>query len=162
MPRVHTAPGSIDFTVEVFVVCDAKVLLRRHDKLGIWLSVGGHVELHEDPVEAALREVHEEVGLVVEIDDSHMPYAERSVGYRELIPPVFMCRVDMGADHEHVTLSYFAGSTSQDVAPIGSDRSDGWLWCTGEDLDDEALGLSDSLRFCGRTALDRLGSVTNG
>ena len=156
MPHVHTAPGSIDFTVEVFVVCDAMVLLRRHDKLGIWLSVGGHVELDEDPVEAAIREVHEEVGLVVEIDDSHMLFHEDSVGYRELIPPVFMCRVHMGSDHEHVTMSYFARSRSRNVSPSGSDRSDEWRWCTDEELDDPALDLSRSIRFYAETALQRL------
>ena len=60
MPHIHE---KMDFTVETFIVHKNKVLLRKHDKLKIWMSVGGHVELDEDPVEAALREVKEEVGL---------------------------------------------------------------------------------------------------
>ena len=56
MAHIHE---KIDFTVEVFVVYQDKVLLRKHDKYGMWLSVGGHIELDEDPNETALREVKE-------------------------------------------------------------------------------------------------------
>lgn len=38
MPHIHE---KIDFTVEVFIVYNNKVLLRKHDKYGIWLSVDG-------------------------------------------------------------------------------------------------------------------------
>jgi 8-oxo-dGTP pyrophosphatase MutT (NUDIX family) len=67
MAHIHTKPGQVDHTVEVFVVSGGKVLLRKHDKYGIWLSVGGHIELDEDPNQAALREVKEEVGLDTEL-----------------------------------------------------------------------------------------------
>ena len=67
MPHIHE---KVDFTVEVFIVYKDKVLLRKHDKYGIWLSVGGHIELDEDPVQAALREVKEEVCLNIELIDS--------------------------------------------------------------------------------------------
>ena len=56
MPHIHE---KIDFTVGVFVVHKNKVLLRKHDKYHLWLDVGGHVELNEDPTEAAVREVKE-------------------------------------------------------------------------------------------------------
>jgi len=52
MPHIHEL---IDFTSEVFIIFQGKVLLRKHDKFKIWLSVGGHVELNEDPNEAAPR-----------------------------------------------------------------------------------------------------------
>ena len=61
MPHIHK---KIDFTVEVFVVYKDKVLLRMHDKHHIWLSVGGHIELGEDPVEAAKREVKRKLSLI--------------------------------------------------------------------------------------------------
>jgi len=54
MPHIH---DKIDFTVEVFIVHNNKVLLRKHDKYKIWLSVGGHIELNEDPNQAAIRDV---------------------------------------------------------------------------------------------------------
>jgi 8-oxo-dGTP pyrophosphatase MutT (NUDIX family) len=56
---------SIDVTVEVFVVFRNRVLLRKHEKYGIWLSVGGHIEPDEDPNQAAVREVREEAGLEI-------------------------------------------------------------------------------------------------
>lgn len=60
MPHIHK---DIDTTVEVFLVHKNRALLRKHDKYNLWLSVEGHVELNEDPNEAALREVKEEVGM---------------------------------------------------------------------------------------------------
>jgi len=46
MAHIHE---KIDFTASVFVVHKNKVLLRMHDKYKMWLSVGGHIELDEDP-----------------------------------------------------------------------------------------------------------------
>src|SRR3989344_8760909 len=88
MPHIHE---KIDFTVEVFIVHKNKILLRMHDKYGIWLSIGGHIELHEDPVEAAIREVKEEVGLDIELDDKLRPNYEKDETI-ELIPPYFLNR----------------------------------------------------------------------
>ena len=70
MPHIHE---KIDFTSEVFIVYQDKVLLRIHDKYGRWLSIGGHIELDEDPVQAAIREAKEEVGLDIEIEDGLLP-----------------------------------------------------------------------------------------
>ena len=55
MPHIH---DNIDFTAEVFVVYKGRVLLRKHDKYKMWLSVGGHIEPDEDPNQAAVREVN--------------------------------------------------------------------------------------------------------
>lgn len=37
MAHIHE---KIDYTATVLVVCDGKVLLRKHDKYGIWIGVG--------------------------------------------------------------------------------------------------------------------------
>ncbi len=92
------------FTAEVFIVCNNKVLLRKHDKYKIWLSIGGHIELHEDPNQAAIREVREEVGLNIELYNPHPTPFPASSG--ELIPPVFVNRHRINEVHEHVTLVY--------------------------------------------------------
>ena len=42
MSHIHE---KIDFTAEVLVVFNGKVLLRMHNIYKMWLSVGGHVEL---------------------------------------------------------------------------------------------------------------------
>ncbi len=78
MPHIH---DTIDFTVEAFVVHNDKVLLRKHDKYKIWLSVGGHIELDEDPNQAAFREVKEEVGLDIELIGTAEDFNNESKGY---------------------------------------------------------------------------------
>ena len=43
----------IDFTVSLFIVEKGKLLLIHHRKLDRWLPIGGHIELDEDPEQAA-------------------------------------------------------------------------------------------------------------
>ena len=43
-----------------------RVVLHKHKRLGMWLQPGGHIDAGEAPYEAALREAHEETGLVVQ------------------------------------------------------------------------------------------------
>ena len=112
MPHIHE---KIDFTVEAFVVYKDRVLLRKHDKYHKWLSVGGHIELDEDPNQAAVREVKEEVGLDVILADDLLPFKKETGEYRELIPPKFLNRHRISDAHEHVTLTYFAAADTDEV-----------------------------------------------
>jgi len=131
MPHIH---DKIDFTVEVFVVFKNRVLLRFHDKYHLWLSVGGHIELDEDPNQAAIREVKEEVGLDIGVDtDLKLPTEVNDVSYRELIPPSFLNRHRINESHEHVTLTYFAKSNTDKIIPENKD--DRWVWVTLKDLE---------------------------
>jgi 8-oxo-dGTP pyrophosphatase MutT (NUDIX family) len=69
---------------------------------------GGHVEANEDPVEAALREVREETGLVCEII-STSPYHQ--FAYPQQLPAPYAILVEdiPGPDepHKHIDLIYF-------------------------------------------------------
>jgi 8-oxo-dGTP diphosphatase len=40
-----------------------RVLLVHHNKVGLWLYPGGHIDPNEDPAQAAVREVVEETGI---------------------------------------------------------------------------------------------------
>lgn len=64
MPHIHDL---IDFIVNIFIVYENKVLLIYHKQLNKWLSIGGHIELNEDPEEALFREVREECGLEIRV-----------------------------------------------------------------------------------------------
>jgi 8-oxo-dGTP pyrophosphatase MutT (NUDIX family) len=151
MPHIHE---QIDFTAEVFVVYQNKVLLRKHDKYKMWLSVGGHVELHEDPNQAAIREVKEEVSLDIALYDKNRLFTKDTDTYHELIPPVFMNRHTISPTHQHITLVYF-GIATTDVLVVDetTEVSDGLKWFTVDELDDPQYDLSDTLKHYAREAL---------
>jgi 8-oxo-dGTP pyrophosphatase MutT (NUDIX family) len=147
MPHIH---DKIDFTAEVFVVYRDKVLMRLHEKYGIWLSVGGHIELDEDPNQAAIREVKEEVGLDIELYDTREYFGYEKK--QELIAPVSVNRHRINDTHEHVSFQYFARSSTDVVIP--EKETDVWKWCTLSDLD--ALNLDPQVSFYARKALQVL------
>ena len=151
MPHIHE---QIDFTVEVFCVHVGRVLLRRHDKFGIWLGVGGHIELDEDPSEAAHREVSEEVGLEIELLNlPTVPADPRNGDYRQLAVPAFVHRHRVSAGHEHVVLTYFARAHSDHVVAGGADVSEEWRWVSRDELDGADLDLRANVRFYAEQAL---------
>lgn len=157
MPHIHE---KVDFCVEVFIVYKDRVLLRMHDKYKFWLSIGGHIELDEDPVQAAYREVKEEVGLDIEIVGSADGVGEDSPsnrGYKYLIPPRYMGRHPVSGDHEHIALVYFAISDSDVIADSILDHEKGveTKWFTMEEL--ENANLVPNVLFYASEALKELG-----
>jgi 8-oxo-dGTP pyrophosphatase MutT (NUDIX family) len=149
MPHIHE---KIDFVVEVFVVYKDKVLLRLHDKYKIWLSVGGHIELDEDPNQAALREVKEEVGLDVKLYDENLLFKHETPDNKQLIPPIALGRHDISISHEHIVHVYFAISQTDVVIPEKID--DTWKWLTKAEL--ETMDLRPDILFYAKEALKRL------
>ncbi len=144
------------YTAEVFIVYKNKVLLRKHDKLGIWLSVGGHIEDNEDPNQAALREVKEEVGLDVEIDDSLRSNATYPDGSYELIPPHFLNVQKNSPKHDHITFVYFARANSDKIAQmVEREKSEDIKWFTKKELavDTEII---ENIKFYALKALEKL------
>lgn len=154
MPHIHE---KIDFTSEVFVVYEDKVLLRIHDKLKKWLSVGGHIELNEDPNIAAVREVKEEVGLDIELF-GNKNHSFNSCTYQELIPPKYLNRHRINENHEHVTLVYFAKSSTDKLIPSKTEIADDCRWFTREELDSKSYDIMDHVKFYAKKALEELSS----
>lgn len=157
MPHIHE---KIDFTVEVFIVYKNKVLLRMHDKFGFWLSVGGHIELDEDPIQAAYREVKEEVGMDIKIiGEAHGPESgeENNRGYTYLVPPRYLGRHPVSDTHEHIAFVYFATADSDEYQDSILEHEKGVdiKWFTKEDL--EKTELVPNIRFYAEKALEALG-----
>ncbi len=155
MPHIH---DKIDFTVEVFIVYKNRVLLRMHDKYKRWMSVGGHIELGEDPIQTAHREVREEVGLLVELVGNPTLCQGKEQGFTELLPPVALNRHETNkSGHEHVTLVYFARAKTTDIkAEYEDDKSEECKWCTREDV--EKMNLWPDIKAYALAALRRLGT----
>jgi ADP-ribose pyrophosphatase YjhB (NUDIX family) len=160
MPHIY--PNGNDFTADVFVVHKNKVLLRMHDKYKIWLAVGGHIEIDEDPNEAAIREVKEEVGLDIVLSGKCSSSETRRLkfmfeGCKELMVPRRMNIHPINEHHNHISLVYFATSETDDVKPSGSDVSNEWRWFDMEDLEKNNLGIKESIRYYAVEALMELG-----
>lgn len=156
MPHIHE---KIDFCAEVFVVFKNKVLLRKHDKYKMWLSVGGHVELDEDPSEAAVREVKEEVGLSVNLyqEEGKQPLFSTNENV-SLIPPQFLNRHRISDKHEHVAFIYFAKSETDELHLSDTEISEACHWFTKEDLVENNYGVRGDVQFYALKALEVLSS----
>lgn len=153
MPHIH---DKIDFTVEVFVVYNNKVLLRKHEKYKLWLSVGGHIELDEDSNEAATREVKEEVGLEVHLYHESGYSLIKGRDYTELIPPQFMNRHRINESHEHVTLVYFAIANTDKLIFSESEKSEDCKWFTSEEINNPEYQIKENIKMYALSALEKL------
>lgn len=95
-------------TATAFVVRDDATLLHWHRRLQQWMPPGGHIEPNEDPVQAALREVHEETGLVCEVIPATLRH---SFSYPQQLPPPYTILVEdipgPGGPHQHIDMIYF-------------------------------------------------------
>jgi len=150
MPHIHE---KIDFTVEVLIVFNKRVLLRKHDKYKKWLGVGGHIELNEDPVQAAIREAKEEVGLDVEIIGNAKEF--NIPDYQELIPPKFLNRHKINETHEHVSLIYLATSKTSDLRLSDKEVSEDCRWFSKEEIE-KSSEIQEHIKEYALTALEEL------
>lgn len=101
-----------DWGVAVLVVRDQHILLHWHAKLQRWLPPGGHIEPNELPDEAAIREVHEETGVAIELIGAH-PHAAQGDGQPQpLIRPLGIQLATIRTDHQHIDLVYLARGLS--------------------------------------------------
>jgi len=148
MPHIHDI---IDFTADVFIIHDHKVLLIFHKKHKMWLAVGGHIELHEDPEGAALREVKEECGLDVELLGEKPNIA--SPGTKFLISPAFLDIHEVTPTHKHIAFRYFATSKTSQFSNF---EHDDMRWFSLEDLDNLEFGIKSDIRFYAKEALKKV------
>jgi len=155
MPHIH---DKIDFCSEVFIVFKNTVLLRKHDKLKIWLSVGGHIELNEDPNEAAIREVTEEVGLEISLfnEDKDKPDFSKN---KVLISPQYLDRHSISDQHEHIAFIYFAKSDTNKLKLSDTEVAEDCRWFTKDELLDNKEGISENVKFYALKALSKLAEI---
>ena len=162
MAHIHE---KIDFTVAIFVVHDGKILLIHHRKLDKWLPLGGHIELDEDPEQAALREAKEESGLDVELLGERPPTT--SPGTRALIAPRFLDIHGINATHEHIGMIYWA----RPAAPVGHQTPRSGVsanptlaveehhdirWCNAADLDKLTPPMTEAVKWYCLRAIEEI------
>ncbi|MBM3260988.1 NUDIX domain-containing protein [Candidatus Kaiserbacteria bacterium] len=148
MAHIHE---KIDFTISVMVVDNGKVFLHKHKKRGIWLPPGGHIELDEDPNQAALREVKEEVGFDVDlVGGSRLPFTFTN-GTQDLVPPMFLNRHRISETHEHVDLLYFARCVGGELVP--EEEGIEMRWFTEDEIKVNAEGIHEDVQVYALAAL---------
>lgn len=141
MPHIH---DKIDFTVAIFVVQDRQVLLVHHRKLNQWLPLGGHIELDEDPEQAARREAREESGLEVELLGERPPTT--GPGTRALINARYLDIHRIHATHEHIGMIYWARPISG-VTTLAATEHYALRWCALADLEQLQPPLSPAVKW---------------
>ncbi|MCA1813861.1 MAG: NUDIX domain-containing protein [Halobacteriales archaeon] len=109
------------FSVAVLARNAGAVLLIHHARLQLWVPVGGEVEANETPLEAALRELKEETGLVGTpakgnplavpgCPDGLLAYEEHTAGSKGL----------------HLNFDFVVDVDTRDVVGDGSWTEHGW------------------------------------
>jgi len=146
MPHIHE---KYDFTVSIFIVHDAKVLLVEHPRYNMWLAPGGHIELDEDPDEALFREIKEETGLEDVAILSQKPGLS-DPDRKSLFTPNFIDSHDANPPHRHITLIYFAAA--KDNKHVKSDEHTKIQWFSIRDLD-KADYISPDIKFYAKEAI---------
>lgn len=144
-----------DFTVATFVLHEGKVLLLWHRKLSMWLPPGGHIDPHELPDEAAVREVREETGLEVVL--LSQPVMPQIPGPLQLARPEGIQLEDISPGHQHIDLIYFAQPKDPSaVRPVANEEVDRVGWYGRGDL--HRIPLTEEVLAWVEKALARVGA----
>lgn len=146
MPHIHE---EYDFVVSVFIVHNDRVLLVHHPRYDMWIPMGGHIELNEDPEQALLREIKEETGLAVEIL-ANKPDVEQN-DTKFIFTPRYMDVHNASSSHKHIALVYFAKAAS-DRHVLSAEHTE-INWLNLDDLEKSKYSLSESVKFYCREAI---------
>jgi 8-oxo-dGTP diphosphatase len=124
----------IDFVVEAFIIHKDRVLMVNHISAGMWLPVGGHIELDEDPEAALFREIEEESGLSkknLKIISKKPKLNYKAIKF--LYSPAFLDIHDIKSGHKHIAFVYFFKSKIDKVT-LKDDEHHEIRWFTRKDL----------------------------
>jgi 8-oxo-dGTP pyrophosphatase MutT (NUDIX family) len=147
------------FVATVYVVVDGATCLHEHDRLGMWLPPGGHIDRDELPHEAALREAREETGLDVDLVTETGDVASDTA--RPLPEPQHFLLEDINVHdgrvgHQHIDFVFYGRADSQTIDPDGHDEAAParWEWFTSEELRDRADELPEDVVEAGCRAIE--------
>ncbi len=143
-----------DFVAGAFVIKDDRILFLKHEKYGVWLQPGGHVEDRETPDEAAIRETKEEVGLEVEIIEDFRPETLFDNDSEYLPQPLNINLHKIEEDHWHLDFQYLVKPVNKLSEKEYSDNDIKWF--SKEQLEHEDIKIPENARQTALNALKRI------
>ena len=154
------------FVATVYVVADGATCLHEHDRLGMWLPPGGHLDRDELPHEAALRECREETGLDVELVAPRGDLESETV--RSIAEPQHFLLEDIDVhpdgrvSHQHVDFVFYGRAGGREIDPDGDDEAepDEWEWFTPEELRERVDDLPADVVEAGTRAIEMVSKET--
>lgn len=123
MAHIHTEPGHHDHTVSIYIfrtdTAEPTVLLHYHQKMKRFAQFGGHIELHENPWQAAAHELEEESGYTLDDVKVLQPQKRLSKVSEAIVHPHPIAQLTMtypGKDEHFHTDSVYAFVASGEPA----------------------------------------------
>lgn len=122
----------IDLTVGGYIFHNSKLLLIHHQKLNLWLPVGGHIDANETPDNALRREIKEEVNLDIDlIGKSSVPVVGNA---KENCALPFHTNLHSVGDHDHYGLFYLCQAQNPELLLLNKEVKNA-RWFSVEDLE---------------------------
>lgn len=126
-------------TATIYIVNDGATALHWHDRLGIRVPPGGHVDRDELPHTGGLREVREETGLEPTL--VHGTEEIDAPAGRVLPRPAHVMLYDINVHsnghvgHQHIDHIYYAHVESREIDPAPNEAGpEVWNWFRKEEL----------------------------
>lgn len=129
------------WSVSVYCRHDGAVLLVQHKRLGLWIPVGGEIEDNETPLEAARREVREEIGLT----EVNFPIIHKVKG----APPGLLLYEEHAAGDKglHMNLAFVADVPDKGLRSNGSFTGMIWVSSMAELPDPVPSNVLDTMPY---------------
>jgi len=106
-----------------------KILMILHNKFGVWLPPGGHVDENELPTDAVIREIFEETGVKARLIPNKRGVCETTPHCKELDLPFTIKFEDIKGDwtHNHIDMVFLCTTKDTILEPHESEV-DGIGW----------------------------------